>query len=269
MVKMKLDIIDKEGKKVGDYELTLPSEDIREDIFKKAVLAEVSLFTQPKGADPLAGKKSAIHLSKRRRKLRTTYGRGGSRTPKKVMWSRGTQFRFVGAFAPNTVGGRKAHPPKSEKNIIRNINNKEWLKAFQTGILASLNKDVVLKNGLKVSDNYPFVLDDSIEELAKTKDFKTFLEKVGFEKEIERTSNVKIRAGKGKMRSRRYKVKRGPIVVVSDLEKPLFKAARNIKGFDVITPELLMVSDFGMSVNPGRAVLFTKAALEQLKEVLE
>jgi large subunit ribosomal protein L4e len=265
---MKLAVINKEGKKTGDLEFKLPSEDIREDIFKKAVLAELSLFFQPKGADPMAGKKVAIHLSKRRRKLRTTYGRGGSRTPKKVMWSRGTQFRFVGAFAPNTVGGRKAHPPKSGKNYIREINNKEWLKALQTGFVASLSKSVVSQNGQRIPENYPFVLDNDVEEITKTKDFKTFLEKVGFDNELKRVSEVKIRAGKGTMRSRRYKTKRGPLVVVSDLEKPLLKAAKNIKGFDVMTPELLMVSDFGMNVNPGRAVIFTKSAIEQLKEVL-
>jgi hypothetical protein len=47
------------------------------------------------------------------------------------------------------------------------------------------------------------------------------------------------------------------------------KAARNFRGFEVITPDLLMVSDFGMSYKPGRAVIFTKLALEGFKEVLE
>jgi ribosomal protein L4 len=73
---MKLNIIDKTGKKVGDFDLNL-TEDVRADLFKKAVFAESSLFKQSHGADPQAGRKAAIHLSKRRRKLRTTYGRGG------------------------------------------------------------------------------------------------------------------------------------------------------------------------------------------------
>ena len=85
---------------------------------------------------------------------------------------------------------------------------------------------------------------------------------------MDRTAQTKIRAGKGTMRNRRYKVKRGPLVVVSNLENPLFKAARNVQGFDVVTPDLLMVQDFGMSEKPGRAVLFTKAALEEFSEVM-
>lgn len=264
---MKVAIIDKTGKKVSDYDFKL-SGDVRADIFKKAVFAENSLFRQRQGADDMAGKKAAINVSKRRKKLRTTYGRGGSRTPKKVMWSRGSQFRFVGAFAPNTVGGRRAHPPKSDKIVLKNVNNKEWLAALRIGLIASFDKNVVTTNGQKMPTSYPVILDNSVEEIAKTKEFTEFLEKAGFAEELERTSVRKIRAGIGTMRNRTYKTKRGPLVVVSSIEKPLLKSARNIQGFDVITPELLMVSDFGMSEIPGRAVLFTKAALDEFMEVV-
>ncbi len=263
---VKVAIIDKTGKKVSDYDLKLTG-DIREDIFKKAVFSENSMFRQAHGSDPMAGKKHAINVSKRRKGFRSTYGRGGSRTPVKAMWSRGTQFRFVGAFAPQTVGGRKAHPPKAEKKILKNMNNKEWLKALETGILASFDKEIVSANGQKVPSNYPFILDSSVEDLAKTSEFTSYLEKIGFADEMQRTSIRKVRAGKGTMRNRTYKTKRGPIVVVSSIEKPLLKAARNVKGFDVITSDFLMVSDFGMSEKPGRAVVFTKGAIEEFMEV--
>jgi len=32
--------------------------------------------------------------------------------------------------------------------------------------------------------------------------------------------------------------------------------------------DLLLVKDFGMDVNPGRTVLFTKSAIEKIKEEL-
>jgi len=264
---MKFDIIDKSGKKVGDYEFKV-TEDVREDIFKKAVTSESSLFRQAHGASTEAGRRQVINVSKRRKKFRGTYGKGISRTPRKSMWRRGLQLRFVGAFAPNTVGGRKAHPPKANKVILKDMNNKEWLKALKIGVCASFNKELVADNGQRVPANYPFVLDESVETLAKTKDVKEFLDKAGLAEEVERTSIVKVRAGKGTMRNRTYKVKRGPLVVVSSIEAPLLKAVRNVKGFDVATPELLMVSDFGMSVKPGRAVIFSKAALDEFVEVL-
>lgn len=263
---MKISIIDKTGKKVADYELEL-NEDIREDVFKKATTAEASLFKQNYGATPLAGKKASINVSKRRQTFRTTYGRGGSRTPKKAMWRRGKQLRFVGAFAPNTVGGRRAHPPKASKNVFKDINNKEWLKALRVGVVASFSNEIVSANGQKVPKSYPMILDDSLEQIVKTKDFKDFLMNAGFGDEIARTQIRKVRAGKGTMRNRTYKIKKGPLVVVSSVEKPLLKSARNLRGFEVLTPELLMVSDFGMSYKPGRTVLFTKSAIEEFKEV--
>lgn len=266
-MKMKLSIINKEAKKVGDFEFSMKA-DIREDIFKRAVLAEMSLFRQEQGADPQAGKKHSISVSKRRRRYRTTYGKGGSRSPRKTMWARGRQLRFVGAFAPNTVGGRRAHAPKAEKNILKEINNKEWVKALQIGVVSSFNSDIVKLSGQRVPDLYPFVLDDSVENIIKTSEFKKFLETVGLTDEVQRTARIKVRAGRGKMRNRTYRVKRGPLVVVSSIESPLLKASRNVKGFDVVTPELLMVSDFGMSEKPGRMVLFTKSALENFVEVL-
>jgi len=264
---MKLNIIDKTGKKVADYEVAV-TEAIRDDIFKKAVTAENSVFRQSNGASPEAGRRHSISVTKRRQAFRSTYGKGGSRTPKKTMWKRGMQLRFVGAFAPQTVGGRRAHPPKAEKIIVKDINNKEWIKALRIGFTASLDNSLVAANGQKVPSTYPVVLDDSLETIEKTAEFRSFLETIGFGEEIERSSIRKVRAGKGTMRGRTYKDKRGPLVVVSNVEAPLLKAARNLKGFDVITPELLMVSDFGMSVYPGRAVIFTKPAMEEFKEVL-
>ncbi len=263
---MKVAIIDKTGKKVSDYEFNLTG-DIREDIFKKAVFSENSLFRQSHGSDPMAGKNHAIHVSKRRKKLRSTYGRGGSRTPKKVMWSRGTQFRFVGAFAPNTVGGRKAHPPKASKIILKGMNNKEWLKALQTGVVASFNKKLVEANGQKLPQQYPIVFDNSVEKIEKTSEVESMLKSAGFESELARVSGTKVRAGKGTMRNRKLKTKRGPLVVVSSTEVPLMKSASNIAGFDVISSDFLMASDFGMSEKAGRAVLFTQSALKEFMEV--
>lgn len=264
---MKTQILDKTGKKVGDFDFSVSS-DVRDDIFKKAVLAEFSLFRQVKGADPEAGKKASINVSKRRKTFRTTYGRGGSRTPKKVMWARGSQFRFVGAFAGNTVGGRKAHAPNANKIIVKDINNKEWLKAIVTGFSASLDRNLVLANGQRVPESYPFVLEDSIEQIEKTKDFADVLEKLGFADEMERTSERKIRAGRGTMRNRTYRTKRGPLVVVSSIEAPVVKSGRNVRGFDVVPASLLLASDFGMSEKPGRAVIFTKAGAEEFMEVI-
>lgn len=263
---MKVAIIDKTGKKTGDIEVETVR-DIRDDIFKKAVFAENSLFRQEKGADPQAGKKHSISLSKRRKNFRTTYGKGQARTPKKTMWARGRQMRFVGAFAPNTVGGRKAHAPKAQKILLKDVNNKEWLTALKVGFTCAFTPEIISSNGQIVPKTYPFVLDDSFEKVSKTKEMEEALLKLELSSEMQRAQQRTIRAGRGTMRGRTYNNKRGPIFVVSSYEAPLIKAARNFKGFDVVTSDMLMVSDFGMSEKPGRMVIFTKSALENFKEV--
>ena len=265
---IKIPILDASGKKTGDVEVASLGY-IRDDIFKKATQVENSWGRQGYGADPQAGKKQVIHMSRRRRKSRTSYGRSMSRIPRKVMWSRGTQFSFKGAFAAMTVGGRKAHAPSGDKNWIKQMNNKEWQKALETGFMASLDSQRVAALGQRVPKTYPFVLDDSVEtSIMKTKDAKEMCLKLGLGDEIERTSVVKIRAGKGTMRNRRYTVKRGPLFVVSNMDAPLLKAIRNIKGFEVITPEFLMVQDFAMAEKPGRMVIFTKSAHDEFMEVM-
>lgn len=265
---MKVAVLDKSANKVEDY--TLPFEpSYRDDIFKKAVFAELSHARQPTGADPKAGRRHSVEMSKKRRDYRGSYGRSASRTPRKVMWRRGRQMRFVGAFVAYAVGGRKAHPPKPEKNLLKDINNKEWLKAFMTGMSSAFDAQQVSKNGQRIPEQYPFVLDDSVEQLSKTKEVRDLFEQLGFGEELGRLDERKIRAGKGTMRNRKYRTKRGPLLVVSSLDAPLMKAAKNIRGLEVLTPEFLLVSDFGMSEKPGRAVVFTKGALNEIKEVVE
>ena len=84
-------------------------------LIKRAVLTLQNNKRQRYGANPEAGKKVSAALSKRRRKYRGSYGHGISRVPRKILSRRGTSMNWQGAFAPGTVGGRRAHPPKAEK----------------------------------------------------------------------------------------------------------------------------------------------------------
>ena len=120
---MKLPIIDKENKNVGTKELPSQfSESYRPNLIKRAVHALQSAARQAYGAFPEAGKRSSSDTSKRRRKYRGTYGFGISRVNRKIHSRRGTRFFWVGAFSPQTVGGRRSHPPKAEKELTKRIN---------------------------------------------------------------------------------------------------------------------------------------------------
>ena len=127
-------------------EINLPSqfnEDIRPDLIKRAVLALRSNRRSIYGASPDAGTRASAKLSKRRRQYRGMYGFGISRTPRKILSRRGMRMSWVGAFAPNTVGGRRAHPPKAEKILWKKINKKERRKAIRSAISATMAVEFV------------------------------------------------------------------------------------------------------------------------------
>src|SRR3989344_1430914 len=141
---MKAAILDSTNNKIG--EIKLPSqfeEEYRPDLIHRAVLAIQSHKRQGYAASETAGKRASAKLSRRRRDYRGSYGIGISRVPRKIMTRRGTRMNWVGAFAPGTVGGRRAHPPKSEKIWWKKINKKEKAKAISRAVANIPGIDVV------------------------------------------------------------------------------------------------------------------------------
>ena len=179
------------------------------------------------------------------------------------MSRRGSRLNWVGAFAPNTVGGRRAHPPKAEKIWKKKINEKERRKAIRGAISATILKDFVKERGHIVPDSYPFILDNKIENLSKTKEVKDFLKNIGFEKELERVAKKKVRAGRGKSRGRKYKKKSGPLIIVSKKSKISY-GAKNILGIEVVEVRKLNAELLAPGANPGRATLWSESAIDVL-----
>lgn len=258
-------ILDLEAKEAGNR--NLPSqfnEEIRPDLIKRAFLALVSHKRQPYGAKPEAGKRASAKLSRRRRNYRGAYGYGISRVPRKILSRSGTRFSWVGAFAPGTVGGRRAHPPKASKIFLQKINKKERRKAIRSAIAATISKEAVKERGHLAPENYPFIINEKIESLKTTKEAKAVLERLGLKKELERAAKKSIRAGKGKLRGRKYKKRKGPLIVVS---KPcsLMKAADNIPGIDIWEVKNINVELLAPGAVPGRLTLWSNKAIETLE----
>src|SRR3989344_1436038 len=68
------------------------SEEYHPDLIKRAVLSMRSNKRQSYGADILAGKKTSVRLSKRRRDYKTSYGHEINKTPRKFRGRRGRQL---------------------------------------------------------------------------------------------------------------------------------------------------------------------------------
>lgn len=263
---MKIDIKDGSGKTISKIDLPVQfGEQIRVDLIKRAVLAGQANARQAYGAKIGAGMRQKGKLSRRRRDYKTSYGHGIARTPRKIMSRNGTRMYWVGAVAPNTVGGRQAHPPKATKEWSQKINIKERRKAIRSALSAVMDSNFVSKRGHKIPEGYPFGLDTSIQQIDKTAKVVALLESLGFDKELDRSSERKIRPGKGKIRGRKYVTPIGPLLVVGQ-GCPLTKAAAGIPGVSVKPVNELSAELLAPGCAPGRLTLFTQEALEQLAQ---
>ena len=65
------------------------------------------------------------------------------------------------------------------------------------------------------------------------------------------------------MRGRKYKKKKGPLIIVSG-NCPLLKAAKNIPGLDVSSSDELNIEMLAPGSQAGRLTVITKKALESL-----
>lgn len=243
------------------------------DIIRRAVLAEQSLQYQPQGRDRKAGLKHSTRWYKRRRKSwRTTYGHGISRTPRKVHarmgggWMGVMRFRtYRGAEVPHAVGGRRAHPPKAEKKIVKKINKKEHDKAIRSAMNATTKQEVVKQRGHETTQAF-IIIDSKAENIKKTREVHDLLQKIGLREELERAKNKTVRSGRGTMRGRKYKRTVGPLIVVSDEDAMLNKSARNIPGVDVTPVEELSAELLAPGTHAGRLTVWTEAALKKMRE---
>ncbi len=224
------------------------SEAYRPDLIKKAVMALQSTRRQPHGTYPYAGIcSSAVGWGS---------GRGASHVPRLKNGSRA-------AKVPQAKGGREAHPPKVEKVLIKEINQKEKQKAFRSAVAASINEELVKGRGHLYEGAVPVVLEDKFETLGLTKDVITALTTAGVYNDIVRAKDSKkVRAGRGKMRGRRFKQRKSLLIVTA--EKPLL-AARNLSGVDVVTVDQLNVEHLAPGMQAGRLTVWTESALVRLE----
>ena len=263
---MKATLKNKIGESKG--ELELPSqfhEEIRPDLIKRAVLAMQSHSFQPKGTDPEAGMRYSSKLSRRRRDYKTAYGIGISRVPRKILNYRGTRFNWQAATVPLAVGGREAHPPKSEKILSIKINKKERRKAIRSAMAASIVKEIVAKRG-HIINEYPLILENDVENFKKAKEVIDLMVKLGLNEELKRAAKKSQKTGKAKSRGRTFKGRKGPLIVVSK-KCDLINAAFNLPGIEVVEVKSLNAELLAPGCDYGRLTLYTKGAIELLDKL--
>jgi large subunit ribosomal protein L4e len=215
---------------------------IRLDLIERAVISIEAANKQPQGRDPLAGKRNSAQS--------WNTGFGVARVPRRK--GSGYPDARGAAFAPMTVKGRVTHPPRSEKVLIKCINKKEKHIALLSAISATHRRDLVEKRGHLVEEiaSLPIVIDDKFQSIKKTAQVFDIFEKIGLKKELDRVKIGRtIRAGKGKRRGRKYKQRKGPLIV------------------DVINVSNINCSALAPGTRSGRLTIWTQSAFNELKKI--
>jgi len=260
---MKTKLIDKAGK--AGKEIELPSNfsaDVRKDILLKVFEATKRMQVMGSKIGAGAGYSASGILRHRRHVWKTTYGKGISRIPRKIFSRSGSSFNWEGATVSNTRGGRKAHPPKTEKKLFKKINKKEFLIAMNSALAGSVGEEYLKEKYGKSTKILPIIFEAGILDV-KTKEFLAVIKGLfgdAYENVLKKKS---VRAGKGKTRGRKYKSNAGLLFVVGKDEK------MNRKGIDIVRVGDLGVGDLAPNGVAGRFVVYTEKAVKEIGEVFK
>lgn len=243
--------IDLSGNVVKDIELPAVFDvDYRPDLIKKAVLAAQANRLQPYGPRLYSGMDTSARS--------WGSGRGVAQIPRLANGSRA-------ARVPQATGGRKAHPPKPETDRSEKVNTKERRYAIRSAIACTADPTLVSLRGHVYEGELPIVADNAVEGLEKTKQVIDFLEAAGLYQDVIRAKEGRnIRAGRGKLRGRKYKHRKS-ILIVTGEDASLTKAARNLSGVDVVTAEKLNAEMLAPGTHAGRLTIWTESAIEKLE----
>lgn len=248
-------IIDLSGNSKGDVQLpAVFDEAYRPDLIKRAVLTAQANRLQPYGTKLYAGMETSAKS--------WGSGRGVAQIPRLSNGSRA-------ARVPQAVGGRRAHPPKTETDRTEKVNRKERRMAIRSAIACTANAEVVMGRGHRFDAQLPLVAESALEDLEKTKDVISFLQAAGVYDDVLRAKEGKnIRAGRGKLRGRRFK-NRKSVLIVAARESAIFRSARNLAGVDIISVDSLNTEILAPGTHAGRLTVWTESAIADLEGMFE
>lgn len=249
-----------------------PSEVLREvrtpQVFSTAIRNDIVQFVhdnlskntrQARGVDPNAGMKHSAES--------WGTGRAAARIPR--IGGSGTSRSGQGAFGNMCRKGRMSFPLHVWRRWHRKVNLRQRRHALASALAASSVWGLVNARGHRIDNlpQLPLVLDNQVNLISKTKDALNMLKSFGLYDDIQRVVKAKaLRPGRGKMRNRRFKKRRGPLVVVDNEAQALVRALRNIEGVDVLNVNRLNIRHLAPGGQLGRLLVFTEGAVTELKQ---
>jgi large subunit ribosomal protein L4e len=195
-------------------------------------------------------------------------GRAVARIPR--VSGGGTHRAGQGAFGNMCRGGRMFAPTKTWRRWHRKISVGQKRFALTSSLAASALPSLVLARGHRIEQvpEVPLVVDNkTIDNIDKTSKAIALLKSLNALSDVEKVKDSKkLRAGKGKMRNRRYVQRRGPLIVYNE-KTPLTKAFRNLPGVELACVTRLNLLQLAPGGHLGRFVIWTKDAFERLDSI--
>jgi large subunit ribosomal protein L4e len=146
------------------------------------------------------------------------------------------------------------------------------LKRYATtsALAASAVTSLVMARGHKVSNipEVPLVVDTkTLAAVDTTKKAVALLKGLGAYEDVEKAKESKsLRAGRGKMRNRRFTQRLGPLVVYNE-KGTIERAFRNLPGVELVNVNRLNFLRLAPGGHLGRFIIWTKDAFEQLDNI--
>lgn len=194
-------------------------------------------------------------------------GRAVARIPR--IAGSGTNRSGQGAFGNMCRKGRMFAPTKTWRRWHRKISINQRRYAVVSAVAATAVPSLVLARGHRIEkvNEIPLVVSSKFEQLSKTKAAIELLKNLNAYVDVEKVKDSrKIRAGKGKMRNRRYTQRRGPLIIY-EKDDGIVAAFRNLPGVELVSVYSLNLLTLAPGGHLGRFCLWTESAFSKLDSI--
>merc|ERR1712060_825924 len=194
-------------------------------------------------------------------------GRAVSRIPR--VQGGGTHRSGQGAFGNMCRGGRMFAPTKQWRKWHQKVNVTQKRYAVASALAASAVPALVMARGHRIDglSEVPLVVTNAVESTTKTANAVALLKKLGAYADVEKVISSKtMRAGKGKMRNRRFVQRRGPLIIYAN-DGGITRAFRNIPGVELANVDSLNLLQLAPGGHLGRFCVWTQGAFEKLDSI--
>jgi large subunit ribosomal protein L4e len=160
-------------------------------------------------------------------------------------------------------------PTKTWRKWHVKVNQNQRRFATVSALAASALPSLVLARGHRIEQvpEVPLVVPSAVESFNKTKEAVALLKAIHAYPDVVKVSNSRtLRAGKGKMRNRRYRQRRGPLIVYSE-DNGIVKAFRNLPGVELASVKRLNLLQLAPGGHLGRFIIWTEGAFALLDQV--